>query len=58
MGTFAEAETALLVAGSVTDDLPGETRDKLAKVSFLDDAVLVGRNLEVLLAQRRRAKPT
>jgi len=49
-GVFTETETALLLTGTVAEDLPEETRDKLARLSFLDDAVIVERNLRVLLA--------
>jgi hypothetical protein len=52
VGGFTETETALLLAGTVAEDLPEETRDKLTRLSFLDDSVIVERNLRVLLASQ------
>ena len=51
---FTETETAMLLEGVVANDLPEVTRDKLAGLELLEDGVLVGRNLRLLLTSKAR----
>ncbi len=55
-GSFTETETAMLLEGAAADDLPEETRNKLADLWLLDDAVLVGRNLRLLMRSQAGAE--
>ena len=52
-GEFSAKETEMILKGVAGNELPSETREKLAKVAMLDDYELLQRNLRVLLEKNQ-----